>query len=436
MEQFFVRGGRPLHGTIRVSGSKNGCLGIMAAALLVKGKTTLHNVPDIRDIYTMVEMLRQVGAEVKFLGNGSVCIDATGFDRTQAPESLVRAMRASFYVFGPMLARLGRAEVSQPGGCEIGARPIDFHLKGMQALGAKVEVNGGIVRGEAARLHGAQLYLDFPSAGATTHLMITSCLAPGKSTIENAATEPEISDLAAFLNHLGARIDGAGSDTINIDGVEELKTDMEFSILPDRIEAGTFACAAAITRGDVVLDRVVPSHLLPVLVKLQDMGVEVLPLDTSEPEQLGRLRVRATARTQCVDILAMPHPGFPTDLQQPIASLLSVSQGTATVTDQVFENRFKYAGELARMGANIRVEGRSAFITGVEKLCGASVLATDLRAGAALVVAALAANGETIVSGIDHIDRGYSGLVEKLRGAGADIVRADQTEPRTFFRAV
>jgi len=401
VERIFVRGGNPLRGSIRVSGSKNSSLAIMAACLLVDGKTVLRNVPDIRDIHTMAEMLQEVGAEVRFSTEGDVEIDASGFNQTSAPEELVRKMRASFYVFGPMLARLGSARVGQPGGCDIGARPVDFHIRGMQALGAYVRVESGVVEGVAEGLRGARIYLDFPSAGATTHLMTAATLAEGVTTIENAAMEPEVADLARF--------EGAGTSNIQVEGVKRLRTDGDYAIIPDRMEAGTYACAAAITRGDLVLENVVASHLKPVVMKLRDMGVQIHTLDM-ENDEPGLLRISAPSRTRAVDILAMPHPGFPTDMQQPMAALLALSEGSAMVTDRVFENRFRYAGELQRMGADIRVEGRTAFIHGVDHLSGAQVTATDLRAGASLIVAALGAEGESIISGVEHVDRGYDAL--------------------------
>lgn len=422
MDKIYVRGGNPLSGSIRVSGSKNSSLPLMAACLLVKGKTTLHNVPDIRDIHTMAEMLREIGAEVRFSTDGTVEIDATHFSRTNAPEELARKMRASFYIFGPMLARLGEGRTAQPGGCDIGARPVDFHIRGLQALGAYVKTEAGIVEGWTDGLRGNRIYLDFPSAGATSHLMTTATLAQGVTVIENAATEPEVVDLANFLITLGARISGAGTDKVIIEGVAALATDCEYEVIPDRMEAGTYACAAAITRGDLILEKVIASHLDPVLHKLMDMGVEVTHL-SPDPDVVGSLRISATGRCRAVDILAMPHPGFPTDMQQPMVAVLSVCEGASMVKDGVFENRFRYVSELTRMGADIRMEGRSAFVHGVSHLVGASVTATDLRAGAALIVAALGAEGDTSISGVEHVDRGYDALVEKLQAAGADITR-------------
>jgi UDP-N-acetylglucosamine 1-carboxyvinyltransferase len=341
-------------------------------------------------------------------------------------------MRASFYVLGPMLARLGAARVAQPGGCNIGARPVDFHIRGMQALGAYLRTEAGIVEGFAEGLRGARIYLDFPSAGATTHIMTAAGLAQGVTTIENAATEPEVIDVANLLIAMGVKVEGAGTSTVTVEGVERVRTDVEYTVIPDRMEAGTFACAAAITRGDLILENVIPSHLQPVLVKLKDMGVSVTAFGDN-PDTPGLLRVAASERCKAVDILAMPHPGFPTDMQQPMVALLSVSQGAAMVTDRVFENRFRYVSELQRMGADIRVEGRTAFVHGVDHLLGAAVTATDLRAGAALIVAALGAEGESTIDGVEHVDRGYGALVEKLQQAGADITRGDvDSETRLF----
>lgn len=424
MEKIYVRGGNPLRGSLRVSGSKNASLALLAACLLVEGKTVLHDVPDIRDIRTMGEILELVGARVKFRADGSVEIDASGFRGAVAPEELARKMRASFYVLGPMLARHGEAQVAQPGGCNIGARPVDFHLKGLQMLGARIQTEGGVVFADTDRLRGARIYLDYPSAGATTHLMTTASLAEGVTVLQNAAQEPEVEDVANFLNHLGAKITGAGTSTIYIEGVDRLATDRDYTVIPDRMEAGTFACAAAITRGDVILENVTATHLQPVLVKLQEMGVDLTAL-TTNPDKPGLLRVAGKRKTTATDLVAMPHPSFPTDMQQPMVALLAVSEGAARVTDLVFENRFAYVNELSRMAADIRVDGRTAFVHGVETLKAAPVSATDLRAGAALVVAALAAEGETIISGVEHLDRGYAGMVEKLLAAGGDIDRVD-----------
>lgn len=434
MDKILVRGGGPLSGTVRVSGSKNGALAIMAACLLANGKTTLRNVPDIGDIATMAEMLSCLGAEVNLYPDGTMCIDAANFCATEAPEELVRKMRASFYVLGPMLARLGAARVALPGGCDIGARPVDYHTRGLQALGARVRIDHGFVEASAQDLVGAPIYLDFPSAGATTHLMTAAALARGVTTIENAACEPEVSDLAGILTSMGARIEGAGTKRVLIEGVRELSA-VDYTIIPDRIEAGTYAIMAAATGGDVVIEGIVAEHLTPVLSKLREAGATVVDL-AERPGAVGVVRVTSRQRLRALDILAMPHPGFPTDLQQPMVALLTLAQGTSVVTDQVFESRFRYVAELQRLGADVRVEGRSAIVRGVDHLSGAAVTATDLRAGAALLAAALAAEGETVLSGTHHIDRGYGGIVHKLGRIGADIVRYNSERPAQLLSVV
>jgi UDP-N-acetylglucosamine 1-carboxyvinyltransferase len=379
-------------------------------------------------------MLSCLGAEVNLYPDGTMCIDAARFCATEAPEELVRKMRASFYVLGPMLARLGAARVALPGGCDIGARPVDYHTRGLQALGARVSIEHGFVEAYAQDLVGAPIYLDFPSAGATTHLISAAATAKGVTTIENAACEPEVVDLANFLSSMGARIEGAGTKKIVIEGVCEL-TAGHYTIIPDRIEAGTYAAIAAITGGDVVIDNVIPDHLTPVLLKLQEAGVAVVPV-AERPEAVGLVRIAASGRPRAVDILAMPHPGFPTDLQQPMVALLSLAVGTSVVTDQVFESRFKYVAELQRLGADVRVEGRSAIVRGVDRLSGAAVTATDLRAGAALLAATLAAEGESVLSGIEHIDRGYGDIVAKLGRLGADLVRYSAERPAQLLSVV
>jgi UDP-N-acetylglucosamine 1-carboxyvinyltransferase len=423
LDKIYISGGIPLSGSVRISGSKNSSLGIMAAALLARGRTVLHNVPRISDVCTMVDMLQRIGAEVDVGPSGTITIDASDFSVDEAPYDLVKRMRASFCVLGPMLARLGSARVPMPGGCDIGARPIDFHVKGLQALGARISIEHGYVDAEVDELVGNPIYLDFPSATTTTHLMTAASLAHGVTTIENAASEPEVMDLADFLIRMGARIEGAGTRKITIEGVDEL-VGTEFRIIPDRIEAGTYALAAAATGGDIVIEEVIADHLHPLLSKLQEAGVGVACLSDSE-DRPGRLKVWRESRMKAVDVLAMPHPGFPTDMQQPIAACLCLAEGTSVITDHVFDSRFKYVGELQRMGADIRVEGRSAILRGVESLSGAEVHASDLRAGAALVVAGLAAEGETVITGLEHLDRGYDSLVEKLTHLGADVARYD-----------
>jgi UDP-N-acetylglucosamine 1-carboxyvinyltransferase len=416
LEKLYVTGGTRLEGTVKISGSKNGALAIMAGALLGSGKTTLSNVPRIGDISTMVDTLRALGAVIEMEAD-RLTIDATNLTSCEAPYELVKRMRASFCVLGPLVARLGQAKVAMPGGCDIGARPIDFHVKGIQALGAYVETDHGYVYAESEKLRGSQVYLDFPSAGATQHIMTAACLAEGITVIHNAAAEPEVVDLAGFLTAMGGRIEGAGSTTVKITGVRELHG-TEYTIIPDRMEAATFGIAAAISRGDVTLTSVEPEHLEPVLPKLQEVGLRVdVRGDT--------VRCRMVDRPLATDVMTMPHPGFPTDMQQPMVALLSVAEGASVITENVYERRFKYINELQRMGADIKQEGRTAFIKGVRGLTAAPVNATDLRAGAALVVAALAAEGRTEIAGTEHIDRGYENLVEKLCSLGAEICRAD-----------
>jgi UDP-N-acetylglucosamine 1-carboxyvinyltransferase len=416
LEKLYVTGGTRLEGTVRISGSKNGALAIMAGALLGSGKTTLSNVPRIGDIFTMIDTLRALGAVIDMEGD-RLTIDATNLTSCEAPYELVKRMRASFCVLGPLVARLGQAKVAMPGGCDIGARPIDFHVKGIQALGAYVETDHGYVYAESQKLRGSQVYLDFPSAGATQHIMTAACLAEGVTVIHNAAAEPEVVDLAGFLTAMGGLIEGAGTTTVKITGVGELRG-TEYSIIPDRMEAATFGMAAAISQGDVTVTSVEPGHLEPVLPKLQDIGVRIDVHGDS-------VRFRMLERPLATDVMTMPHPGFPTDMQQPMVALLSIAEGASVITENVYERRFKYINELQRMGADIKQEGRTAVIKGVRQLTAAPVTATDLRAGAALVVAALAAEGRTEIAGTEHIDRGYENLVEKLCSLGAEICRAD-----------
>jgi UDP-N-acetylglucosamine 1-carboxyvinyltransferase len=424
LDRISITGGVPLSGTVRVSGSKNSSLGIMAASLLARGRTVLHNVPRIGDIFTMADMLQRIGAEVSIGASGTVTIDATEFSVDEAPYDLVKRMRASFSVLGPMLARLGSARVPLPGGCDIGARPVDFHVKGLQALGARVAIDHGFVDAEVDELIGNPIYLDFPSVGATTHLMTAAALARGVTTIENAASEPEVVDLAAFLQQMGGRIEGAGTNKIVIEGAEELRG-TEYTIIPDRLEAGTYALATAVTGGSIAIEGVIEEHLHPVLSKLHEAGLGAACV-SENPTKPGVLKVWGDRPLRAVDVLAMPHPGFPTDLQQPLAACLCLAEGTSVITDHVFERRFNYVGELKRMGADIRVEGRSAIIRGVERLSGAEVHACDLRAGAALVVAALGADGESTITGLEHLDRGYDSLVDKLGTLGAHVERFSQ----------
>jgi len=387
----------------------------MAGALLVPGKTILRNVPQIRDVKTLIEIFSRLGAVSTFHDDGSLEIDATNLTTHVAPNALVSKMRASFYVLGALLSRFGQAEVAMPGGCDIGARPVNFHVRGLEQLGCRLDLAHGIYYGSVRRLVGAPLYLEFPSAGATQHLLIAASRACGTTVIENCATEPEIVSLAEFLNGCGARIQGAGTPTITIEGVEVLHPST-YSVIPDRLQAGTYAVAAAITSGDVLIEGAVADHSRPLLSKLGEAGVEVQ--NTSRG-----LRVRRAGKIVPTDIKTMPHPGFPTDMQQPFAALMCLADGVSMITETLYESRFRYTTELERMGADIRVDGRTAKITGVDKLSGAKVTCTDLRAGAAMVCAALAAEGETEIDGLTHLDRGYENIVPNLRGLGADIVR-------------
>lgn len=385
----------------------------MAGALLGKGETILRNVPDIGDVHTMMDMLRALGVRCEEVSRGVVHIDATEIESTEAPYELVKKMRASFCVLGPMLARKGYAKVAMPGGCDIGARPIDLHVKGIQALGALVNMEHGYVEAEGEGLAGAQIYFNLPSAGATQHIMTTACLAEGVTTIHNAAMEPEVVELANLLTKMGGKVQGEGTPTVRIEGVKELHG-TEYEIVPDRMEAGTFAVAATITMGDVLIENVRPDHIEPFVLKLREVGAIVDMYDNA-------MRVRCNARPMATDVMTMPHPGFPTDLQQPFASMLAIADGVSVVTENVYERRFKYANEIARMGADIKQDGRSAVITGVPKLMGAQVTAPDLRGGAALICAGLVAEGQTEISGMEHVERGYENMPEKLRGLGAEI---------------
>ncbi len=412
-----IEGGYRLSGEVSASGSKNGALAIMAATLLVKGEIVLHNIPHIGDVCTMIDMLHALGAKADLSADGVLVVNASTISQSEAPPDLVKKMRASVSVLGPLLARTGWARVAIPGGCDIGSRPIDFHIKGIRALGASVRNDHGVVEAQCDNLIGAKVYLDFPSAGATQQIMTAASLAQGTTVIENAASEPEVTDLASFLVQCGAKIQGAGTGTIQVEGVSHLHG-TEYSIIPDRVEVGTFALAAANTRGDVFIRGALSEHNTALLQKLLEIGVAV------RAEETGLCVV---ARRGCIatDIVTMPYPGFPTDLQQPIGAVLATADGTSIITEKVYEHRFKYLGELNRMGADTHTENRTAVIRGVPKLHGASVSACDLRAGAALVIAALAADGITEISDMEHVYRGYEQFTSKLTALGA-VVRAEE----------
>lgn len=417
MEKFIIEKSKPLKGTVTISGSKNAVLPVMAASLLTEEECVIHDVPALSDVFIMNKILESLGAKVKWdQSTASIKTHAGNISISETDYELVSQMRASFLVMGPLLARSGKVKIPLPGGCAIGARPIDLHLKGFAAMGAEIVYEHGFVSASAKRLRAARIYLDFPSVGATENILMSACLAKGRTVIENCATEPEIVDLANFLNSIGAKVRGAGTDTIKIDGVKNLHGGTH-NIIPDRIEAGTFMVAAAITGGDVELVNVVSDHLKPVIAKLREAGIVI---DESE----RGLRVRSPkARPRAVDLKTLPYPGFPTDMQAQFVSLLALCEGTSVVTETVFENRFMHIGELKRMGADIKIEGRSAIVEGTDTLQGTQVRATDLRAGAALVLSALVAAGTSEITDIHHLDRGYYLLDEKLRALGARIKR-------------
>ncbi len=415
MEYLRVYGGQPLYGEITTGGAKNAAVAIIPAALLVDGVCVIENIPDIKDVNIILEMLSYLGAKVRRLENNTVEIDSTGVSTFKAPYDLASRMRASYYLLGALLGRFGRAEVALPGGCNFGQRPIDLHEKGFRALGATVETVRGQVIANADHLKGANVYLDTVSVGATMNIMLAAVLAEGRTVIENAAKEPHIVDLANFLNAMGAHIRGAGTDVIRIQGVERL-TGGSYAIIPDQIEAGTFMIAAAAAGGDVLVKNVIPKHMDSLVSKLEEMGVEV----TENPDSI---RIKRTGPLRPIKVKTMPYPGFPTDLQPQIVALLSIADGTSMVTEDVWENRFQYVGELKRLGADISIQGQTAIIRGVKSLYGAPIRATDLRAGAAMIIAALAADGVTSINEPIHIDRGYERIETRLSAIGANIER-------------
>lgn len=417
MPKIIVKKSGPLKGTVKVSGAKNSVLPIMAASLLAQDKCTLEEIPGLRDVDVMAEVLTSLGSDIKKNSDGILEINSAKIDNYEAPYDLIKKMRASFLVIGPLLARMGKARVSLPGGCVIGARPIDLHLKGLSALGAKINLGHGYVEATADKLIGDKIYLDFPSVGATENIMMAASMAEGQTIIQNAAEEPEIVDLANFLNSLGANIKGAGTDTIKIQGVKELGGS-KHTVIPDRIEAGTYMVAAAITGGDITVKNALTDHLKPMIAKLKEAGAEI-------EENGDHVRVRAANGIKAIDVKTLPYPGFPTDMQSQFMALLSVAQGTSVIIETVFENRFMHVSELNRMGANIKIEGHSAVVQGVKALEGAQVRATDLRAGAALILAGLVAEGQTEISDIYHIDRGYVEIENKLKSLGANIERIE-----------
>lgn len=426
MDKLVIEGGNPLSGTIRIHGAKNAALPILAASLLAQDTVTIRNVPHLLDIDVMLDILRDLGCSARY-ADRSVVVDSSLASSSHIPESLMRQMRSSVFLTGPLLARFGEVQLYQPGGCAIGERKIDLHLRGLAALGADIQEKGSLIVCRARELRGTEVILDFPSVGATENIMMAAVLAKGRTTIVGAAREPEIQDLQAFLNHLGAKVRGAGTDTITVDGVTELHGG-DFTVIPDRIVSGTVMVAAAATRGDVTIEGVQPAHLTSLIHVLRRAGVQI---------EVGSdiMAIRAAARTKAVErVVTSPYPAFPTDLQAQVMTLLALSDGVSLMKETVFEGRFKHVEELCRMGADIRVDLNSAFIRGVPQLYGTSVEATDLRAGAALVIAGLAAQGRTTVEQVHHIDRGYERIEEMFRQLGGDIHR-ESNKPLEAYHA-
>ena len=414
MDKFIIEGGKRLEGRVRISGSKNAALPVLVSSLLADGWSTYRNIPDLADIRTIKRLLANHGAQMEGQGE-TLRINGGNISNCEAPYDLVRTMRASVLVLGPLVARTGKARVSLPGGCAIGARPINLHLKALEAMGAEIDLREGYVEAKAKRLKGARIYFDISTVGGTENILMAAALAKGTTRLENAAKEPEVVNLADTLEAMGAKIKGAGTDVITIEGVEGLRP-CEVSVIPDRIEAGTFLIAAAVTGGDVVLEGCDTNHLDALILKLRETGITVEPVD-------GGLRVRGAPEIRSVDVKTLPYPGFPTDLQAQIMALLAVARGSSVVTETIFENRFMHVAELRRLGADIVVDGHNAVVKGVKRLKGAPVMATDLRASASLVVAGLVAEGKTTLSRVYHIDRGYQTIEKKLTALGASIKR-------------
>ena len=426
MNQYIMKGGNPLVGDVVISGAKNAALGILAAAIMTDEDVIVENLPDVRDINVLLEAIEEIGASVERLERHRVRINASTIREVSVDDEYIRKIRASYYFIGALLGKYKSAEVPLPGGCNIGSRPIDQHLKGFRALGAKIEIERGAVVAHAIDLVGSHIYLDVVSVGATINIMMAAAMAEGQTIIENAAKEPHVVDVANFLNSMGANIKGAGTDIIRIRGVRRLHG-TEYSIIPDQIEAGTFMCAAAITRGDITVKNVIPKHLEAITAKLVEIGCEVLEGD-------DEVRVVGKPRQHSTNIKTLPYPGFPTDMQPQMTVTLALAEGTSVITESIFENRFKYVDELTRMGGNIKVEGTVAIIEGVRGFTGAQVESPDLRAGAALVLAGLSASGYTVVDEIGYIQRGYECFEEKLQSLGAVIQVVDSEKEAQKFR--
>lgn len=426
MEQYAIKGGNPLVGEVEIGGAKNAALAILAAAVMTDETVYIENMPDVRDTNVLIQAMESIGVVVNRIDRHSVKINASQIHSLVIEDDFIKKIRASYYLLGALLGKYKKAEVTLPGGCNIGSRPIDQHIKGFRALGADVRIEHGLINAHAEQLKGNHIYLDVVSVGATINVMMAAIMAEGQTTLENAAKEPHVVDLANFLNSMGANIKGAGTDVIRIKGVNKLHG-TEYTIIPDQIEAGTFMFAAAVTRGDVTVKNVIPKHLESISAKLLEIGCEVKESDDA-------VRVVATKTLKHTHVKTLPYPGFPTDMQPQIAVTLGLSEGTSMVTESIFENRFKYVDELTRMGANVKVEGNTAFIEGVSKYTGASITAPDLRAGAALVIAGLAAEGVTVVDEIKYIERGYEDFHLKLQNLGAQIEKVESERELKKFR--
>lgn len=424
MEQYIIKGGKALAGEVTIGGAKNAALGIIAAAVMTDETVTIENLPDVRDINVLLKALEEIGAKVDRIDRHTAKITGENISTLNIDQDSIRKIRGSYYLLGALLGKYKNAQVALPGGCNIGSRPIDQHIKGFEALGAEVKIQHGLIQVEAKKLLGNHIYLDVVSVGATINIMMAAALAEGLTTIENAAKEPHIVDVANFLNSMGANIKGAGTDVIRVKGVTKLHGST-YSIIPDQIEAGTFMLAAAATKGDIIVKNVIPKHLEAITAKLVEIGAEVEEFDDA-------VRVVATKRLGHTQVKTLPYPGFPTDMQPQISTVLAMSTGTSIVTESIFESRFKYVDELARMGASVKVEGNTAIIDGVKELTGATVSAPDLRAGAALVIAGLAADGFTVVEQIEYIERGYENFEEKMRELGATIEKVDSNDEKAL----
>ncbi len=426
MEKYAIKGGTPLSGEVEIGGAKNAALAILAAAVMTDEPVIIDNMPDVRDTNVLMQAMESIGVKIEHLDRHTIKLDSSNLKDSVIDDDYMKKIRASYYMIGALLGKCGRAEVPLPGGCNIGIRAIDQHLKGFRALGAVVCIEHGSIVAEADSLHGNHIFMDKVSVGATINVMMAACMASGKTTIENVAKEPHVVDLANFLNSMGANIKGAGTDVIRIQGVSRLHG-TEYTIIPDQIEAGTFMMAAAATKGDVLVKNVIPKHLECITAKLVEIGCRVIEYDDA-------VRVSASGVLNTTQVKTLPYPGFPTDMQPQMTVLLGTASGTSIVTESIFDNRFKYVDELARMGGCIKVEGNTAIITGVEKYSGATITAPDLRAGAALVIAGLVAEGETIIDDIKYVERGYEDFEKKLQGLGANMIKVTSEHDLNMFR--